>query len=113
MSFGWVLNRSFLNSLTGDSMRLGDPTQISRQRRKHLRTKPLNSELDTLNPRAIPRTVVPEPVHREDVLLDLAGADSREIHVTLSSPLSFSVNDPSAGEGFAGVKSCVRYSVLV
>jgi hypothetical protein len=51
-----------------------------RQRRKHLHAEPLNPEPDQLDPRSILAPVVPEPVHRKDVLLDLPGANPRKIH---------------------------------
>jgi hypothetical protein len=52
----------------------------SRQRRKYLNAKPLDPEPDQLDPRPILTPVVPEPVHRKDVLFDLAEADPHNVH---------------------------------
>lgn len=60
-----------------------------RQHRKHLHTEPLNPEPDQLNPGPILAPVVPEPVHREDMLLDLPRADPRKIHDHVVSAVEF------------------------
>jgi hypothetical protein len=51
-----------------------------RQRQKHLHGKPLDPQPNQLNSGPILAPIVPEPVHREDVLLDLPRSDPRKIY---------------------------------
>ena len=45
-----------------------------------MRARPLHPKPKELDPQPILAPVVPEPDHREDVLLDLPRADPRKIH---------------------------------
>ncbi len=58
-----------------------------RQRRKHLHPQPLESEADQLDSRPILAPVIPGPVHREDMLLDLVRANPRQVHDRVVLPV--------------------------